>query len=581
MTGPRSTAGARRFTRKLPWAIGLAAMGFAAFGVACREEAAVSGDLLVDVAAEVGLELEHFNAFSDYRFLIETMGGGVAWLDYDRDGWLDAYVVQSAPFPELGPVDPLPRNRLFRNVGGRFEDVTEAAGVGDGGFGMGCAVGDVDNDGFPDLYVTNVGANVLYRNRGDGSFEDVTASAGVGDEAWGVSAGFCDLDRDGDLDLYLVNYLLFSTEMQAALFPRRGGKAPAYPHPDRFDGAPDVLYENRGDGTFADASERWGIADVRPGPGKGLGVAFADVDDDGDADVYVANDSTRNFLFLNDGTGMLEEVGDLAGCSYNLNGESEASMGVDFGDGDGDGRLDLFMTHLDGETNTYYRNETEGDLVEWRDVTGRVGLARTSFLHTGFGATFLDLDGDTDQDLFVANGHVIDNIHLVFSNREHAQTDQLFLNDGTGAFADVSDRAGAYFSEKLVGRGTALGDFDRDGDPDILVGTNGQRVVLLENRHGGAHWLRVRLVGGDGEPRDGQGARLTLEAGGRMQVRELWTCRGYASASEGVLHFGLGEADTVERLKVRWPSGAEDVLEGLRADRELELRPGGELREVR
>jgi len=530
--------------------------------------------LLVDIAAEAGLDFVHFNGATGFRYLVETMGGGVAWLDFDGDGLLDAYLVQSAPLPG-GPVPgELPGNRLYRNVGdGRFVEHTNAAGVRDTGFGMGCAVGDYDNDGAPDLYVVNFGANSLYHNNGDGTFTDVSDAAQVGDLGWGASAGFFDFDRDGDLDIYLVNYLAFSCEMQAGLFPRRGGKAPAYPHPDRFDGAPDVLYENQGDGTFLDVSEASGIASVEPGPGKGLGVAFSDVDDDGDADVYVANDSTRNFLFLNDGSGRFEEVGDLAGCSHNRNGESEASMGVDFGDGDGDGQLDLFMTHLDGETNTYYRNESDGDWVEWRDVTNRNGLARTTVLHTGFGATFFDLDRDRDLDLFVANGHVIDNIHLTYSNREYAQTDQLFRNLGDGQFEDISAQAGEYFLTKAVGRGTALGDYDGDGDQDVLVGTNGGPVTLLENRvASGNHWISVRLIGGEGEPRDGQGARLTLLSGGETQVRELWTCRSYASASEGVAHFGLGGVTSIQRLTVRWPSGAVQVVEGLAVDRELVLR---------
>ncbi|MFT5052891.1 MAG: hypothetical protein ACI8QZ_004329 [Chlamydiales bacterium] len=530
-------------------------------------------ELLVEVSADVGLDFTHYNGFTGYRYLVETMGGGVAWLDYDGDGMLDAYLVQSAPLEGSAATEETLTNRLMRNTGkGTFVDATAAAGVGDTGFGMGCAVGDYDGDGFADLYVINFGANVLYHNNGDGTFSDVTAAAGVGDEAWGVSAGFADLDRDGDLDLYLVNYLVFTCEMQAGLFPRRGGKAPAYPHPDRFDGAPDVLYENQGDGTFIDASASSGIASVQPGPGKGLGLGFSDVDDDGDADIYVANDSTRNFLFLNDGSGHFEEIGDIAGCSHNLNGESEASMGVDFGDTDGDGRIDLFMTHLDGETNTFYRNDSADNWVEWRDVTGSNGLARASVMLTGFGATFFDLEADRDLDLFIANGHVIDNIAEVISNRQHAQSDLLFLNQGDGQFDDVSGEAGSYFERRLVGRGTALGDFDGDGDPDILVGSNGDRALLLENRASNDnHWLRVRLVGGEGEPRDGQGARVTIEAGGQTQVRELWTCRSYASASENVLHFGLGQAASIARLSVRWPSGAVQEFTDLGVDREHTL----------
>ena len=347
-------------------------------------EAPPATDLFVDVAGDVGLAAyEHYRGFTPYRYLVETMGGGVGWIDYDLDGWPDAYLVQSAALPESEPRREV-GNHLLRNLEGReFRDRTEAAGVGDTGFGMGCAVGDADGDGDPDLLVANYGPNVFYRNAADGTFADATAASGLGDDGWGVSAGFFDADRDGDLDLYLVNYVVFSRERQRELAASEGGRFTAYPHPDLFDAQPDRFYLNDGTGSFRDAAEEAGLSAVLPG--KGLGVAFADVENDGDVDVYVANDSTPNFLFVNDGAGRFEERGALTGCAYNADGQTEASMGVGFGHVDDDGYADLFMTHLDLETNTLYRSRMRGGSFEFVDRTRSAGLAVPSIRQTGFG----------------------------------------------------------------------------------------------------------------------------------------------------------------------------------------------------
>lgn len=544
-------------------------------GEAPREEAASASDLFVDVAAERGLAgYEHYRGFTPYRYLVETMGGGVGWIDYDLDGWPDVYLVQSAALPESEPRRDV-GNHLLRNLEGReFRDRTDAAGVGDRGFGMGCAVGDADGDGSPDLFVTNVGPNVFYRNRADGTFAEDTSASGLGDDGWGVSAGFFDADHDGDLDLYLVNYVVFSRELQRELAATEGGRFTAYPHPDLFDAQADRFYLNDGAGVFRDASEERGFAAALPG--KGLGLAFADVENDGDVDVYVANDSTPNFLFVNDGEGHFEELGALLGCAYNADGQTEASMGVGFGHVDGDGYPDLFMTHLDLETNTLYRSRSRGGALEFVDRTRSAGLAVPSIRQTGFGVSFLDYDADGALDLFVANGHIIDNVAQIYSDREYAQRDMLFRNRGDGSFDDVSTTAGAYFERKQVGRGVAAADYDRDGDTDLLVGNCGEAPVLLENRaprdH---HWIRIQLVAGPGEPTAGLGARVAISAGGREQVREVWSTESYASASAPDAHFGLGPALEVDRVEVRWPSGHVQTWEGLSADRRWRLGRDG------
>lgn len=528
-----------------------------------------------DVTAERGLAgRAHFAGFTPRRYLVETMGGGVGLLDHDLDGRLDVYQVQSAPLPggEV-PAEP-PVNRLFRNAGARFEEVD--AGVGDPGFGMGCASGDVEGDGDPDLLVLNFGANVFYRNAGDGTFDDASLDAGLADERWSVCAGFFDADRDGDLDVYVVNYLVFSTAIQDALFAGSGVQPDAYPHPDRFDAAADAFLINDGSGRFVDQGKARGL--YAPLPGKGLGIGLSDIDLDGDTDVYVANDSTPNFLFRNDGSGHFEEVAALTGCAFNRDGTSEASMGVDIADATGDGRGDVFITHLDIETNTFYQQTGDTQFLEFRDRTAQAGLATASHLLTGFGTGFTDFDADGDLDLFVANGDLHDQIEELMPGRTYAQPDKLFENLGNGEYRDVSASGGSHFARRLVGRGAAFGDLDNDGDTDIVIGNSGADLTVLENRATAGHWLRLRLAGGEGNPADGQGARVVVEAGGRTLSRELFTARSYASASEAMLFFGLGPATAVDRVTVHWPSGRVDEYGDLAVDRRWSLPQGLEAR---
>ncbi|MFB3133895.1 MAG: CRTAC1 family protein [Rhodothermales bacterium] len=514
-------------------------------------------------AREAGVDFVHVRAQTLRHWFPEIMSGGAAWLDYDGDGDLDLYLVQG------GDLDPhtaeRPGNRLFRNRGdGAFEDVTEAAGVGDQGYGMGCAVGDYDGDGDLDLYVTNVGPNVLYRNAGDGTFEDVTTQAGVGHPGWGTSAAFIDYDDDGHLDLYVVNYIDWSPEQEITCF---AGGTRDYCHPENYNAsATDVLYHNAGDGTFVDRTRASGIFRAK---GNGLGLTHGDFNGDGLADFYVANDGNPNQLWINQGDGAFTDQALRSGSAVNRQGSAEAGMGVVAADLENDGDLDLFITHLRDETNTLYRNQ-EG-LFE--DATVRTGLSTPSIPYTGFGVGLADFDHDGALDLYVANGRVGRTLASLGED-PYGEPNQLFRGLGDGRFEEVMPRGG--LARPLIGtsRAAVFGDYDGDGDIDVLVVNNDGRAHLLENQVGHrGRWILFRVV--DRRGRNAIGARVRITAAGRRQWRLVQRAYSYLSSNDPRVHFGLAEAEQVEEVMVVWPGGRQESFGPFAAGAVHELREGG------
>ncbi len=511
-----------------------------------------------DVAERVGLAVRYDPGATPNFYLPDTMGGGVGLFDYDGDGWLDVYVVGGGPLP-VDPDHPQSPNRLFHNRGdGSFEDETERAGVGGLGYGMGCAVGDFDNDGHDDLFVTGLGRTVLYRNRGDGTFEDVTTRAGVASDRWTTAASFADLDGDGDLDLVVVTYVAVDPRSVPDCRDPTGRRM--HCPPGHFPPEFDLLFRNNGDGTFTNVSREAGI---EVGGGPGLGLAIADLDDDGRLDLFVANDAAPNFFFRNLGGLKFEEVGVTAGLAYDGSGWATASMGVVAEDLDGDGKIDVFHTNFLNEPNTFHRNLGAGF---FDDVSDPSGLGAPSRPVTGFGAGALDVDRDGSLDLFVANGHVDDR---PWANHPMAQLPHLYRGLGSGKFALCSPETGAYFAKAAVGRGVAAGDIDNDGRVDLIVVQRDAPLSVLRNVTEGGHWTSFTLKGG--RPKTPIGARVAVTAGGRTQVRWLVGGGSYLSANDQRLHFGLGPAARVERVVVRWPSGQERTWEALPADRVLVL----------
>ncbi len=530
-------------------------------------------------SGELGVDFRHRHFGVGEKYMPENMAPGVLLFDADSDGRLDLFFPQGAPIGEGSSEAPIPgvTDRFFRQRDdGTFEDRSESSGLAGRGYGMGAYAGDVDGDGHLDIYVTRFGGNVLYRNRGDGTFEDVTQAAGVGEPRWSTGAGFYDPDGDGDLDLLVVQYVDFAFDNHRYCGDARRGLR-SYCHPDVYNGVGDTFYRNEGGAHFVDATAQVGFP-----PGalheKGLGVIFSDFDADGLQDAYVGNDSTMNRLYLSRVEGgrlRFEESALLAGVGHNGSGAAEASMGLAVGDYDGDGELDLFVTHLDKETNTLYRRQGPG---LFSDVTERAGLAAPSLPWVGFGTVLFDYDHDADLDLFVANGHIIDNLAEFNPEGQHAQPAQLFDNQGDGRFVEVSPKLG--LEGPLVARGVAAGDLDRDGDLDLVLTQNGGPALVLVNEVGqDRSALVVRLVGRRSN-RFGFGARLEVETIGsdsaedrdsaagpprRIQVREMQSSSSYMSQGPPEIHVGLGDASRAEQVTVTWPSGVRDRYEGLEA----------------
>ena len=488
-----------------------------------------------DVARGSGITFRHDNAASSEKYLIETMGSGCGWIDYDQDGLLDLYLVNGAATRVYTPKHAL-RSALYRNNGdGTFTDVTEKAGVGaEGLFGMGVAVGDYDNDGYPDLFVLGYGRCILYHNNGNGTFTDVTKQAGVANEGrWGSSAAWFDFNNDGHLDLVIANYVDWSPERNFWCGDHGPGMR-SYCHPDDYNGEAPTLYRNNGDGTFTDVSKQSGVG-VKPG--NGLGVVTFDYDDDGWQDILIANDSMANFLFHNQRDGTFREVGYESGIAVSVDGAAEAGMGVDAADTTGSGRMDVIIGHLDMQLARFYRNLGDGT---FEDATLRSKIGYATYHMSEFGTLFLDYDNDGARDIFLANGHVLDNIARYHEDVHYAEPKLMFRNLGRGIFQNVSDRLGADFQLPCVSRGAAAGDFDNDGDLDVLVSNNGQPPQLFRNDGGNANrWLEILLIGTKSN-RDGVGSRVKVTAGDLTSYAQRKGGMSYQSAQDPRLHFGLG-----------------------------------------
>jgi len=513
-----------------------------------------------DITTKSKIGFRHENGASAEKHLPETMSGGVVLFDFDNDGWLDVFFVNGGSFIDEKKAAGA-QHRLYRNnKDGTFADVTTTSGISVSGFGMGACSADYDNDGFSDLYITGANFSRLYHNSGQGSFVDVTSRAGVGSTLWSASCAFADIDNDRNVDLYVSRYVDYTPERNkyCPLWAAR-----AYCHPNEYSGVPDLLFRNNGDGTFTDISSESGIRQ-RP-HGNGLGVTFGDYDNDGLADIYVANDSTPNFLFHNKGGGKFEEVGFLAGVAVGHDGKPQAGMGTDMGDFDGDGLLDIFVTNLIMETHALYRNMGKGLFA---DVTFTSGVAQATLPYVGFGAAFVDYDNDMDLDLAIANGHIIDNVHLGRDDTTYEQLNLLLQND-SGKFRNVGPISGEGFAIKKSSRALAVGDLDNDGDMDIVVANVGQTPDILRNDGGNrTNSVLIRTIGTKSN-HDGIGARLKLSVGGKILLRDVKAGSSYLGQNDLRVHFGMGRRAVAERLEILWPSGAVDTVQNLDANQIL------------
>ncbi len=529
--------------------------------------------VLSDVTKETGITFIHTDGSSGRRYIVESVSSGLALFDYDGDDDVDIYFLNGAPLKGT-KYDMVPRNELYRNEGDwKFTDVTDQAGVGDTGFGLGVAAGDYDNDGDLDLYVNNYGPNVLYRNNGDGTFTDVTGQAGVADgHKVGAAVLFFDMDKDGDLDLFVSNYLDFTYENHLM---RTSKGIPMYAGPMDFPPMPNDLFRNNGDGTFTDVSVDSGVAQHK---GWGMGGICADYDNDGDTDVHIVNDVYANFLFENDGTGKFEESGLIAGIAYDLHGDDQGSMGVECGDYDNDGLLDFYQTSYAQELTTLYRNLGDG---MFRDVTMITGAGAETLAHVTWGLGLVDFDNDGDRDIFVACGHLQDNVELYDNTAASAVRNILLMNTGDGKFVDVSDQSGDGMEVKLRSRAAGFDDLDNDGDIDVVI-LNSRRepTVLRNDSPSKGHWLGVSLRGVKTN-RDGIGAHVKVVAGDLTLIDEVHSGRGYQSHYGMRLHFGLGDRERVDRIEVRWIGGGLDVFEDIAADQFLTLTEGSSKTERR
>lgn len=534
-----------------------------------------AGAAFSDTTAKAGIQFTGVASHTPHKYLIETMGSGVATFDYDNDGLLDLFFVNGAHLADPTPKGTIPKksgledwNRLYhQKKDGTFEDVTVKAGLQGIGYGMGVAVGDFDNDGFEDLYVTGYGGNHLYRNNGNGTFTDITESSGTSGvtapgESWYTSAAWVDLDNDGKLDLMVLRYVQWDFDDAYCGEHREGYRN--YCHPDLFPPIPALVFHNDGNGHFTEVSKKLGL-NV---PGKGLGIAINDFDQDGHIDIAVANDSMFEFLYHNKGDGTFEEAGLAAEVAVNENGKTYAGMGIDFQDYDNDGLPDLVITDLAHERYALYRNNGDGSFANATYVSG---IGRFTLLHSGWGIHFFDYDNDGLKDILVAQGHDVDNVELNYPQIHYREPMMLLRNLGKGVFSDIGESAGQVFQQAWVSRGLALGDLDNDGRMDAVVSTNGGAPHILHNDTvNGNHWLTLLLVGHTSN-RDAIGAQIKVTTLHGTQSLMVTTSGSYLSASDKRAHFGLGTDATATRIEIRWPSGINQTLSNVPADQILRV----------
>jgi len=510
-------------------------------------------DYFQEIGKEIGLDFVHSIGADHLNNIVESVGGGAAFLDYDQDGYMDIYTCSGTwvkGFSKSEKPEILPKNHLYRNNhDGTFKDVTEKAGVGGPWYSMGVTVGDFNNDGYPDIYVSNNGSNTLYKNKGDGTFKDITKRAKVGGDKCSVGAVWLDYDNDGLLDLYVGNYLNFDPEYKYYYAPD------GFPGPLAYDSQKDVLYHNQGDGIFEDVTEKMGIIDI---DGRAMGVGAADYDDDGFVDIYVANDHTVNFLWHNDQGKGFTDRGVMSGTGFSQAGEATVSMSVDFADYNGDELLDMFIS--DDNYCSLYKNLGNG---VFSDKSYFSGISVASGQFVGWSSSFFDYDNDGDVDIFKSNGEL---------KHTYGQEDQLFENIGDGKFKDVSVERSKYFREENVGRGACLGDYDNDGDIDVFIVNLDSHSKFIRNNKGNQNnWLTLNLIGQTSN-RDAVGSRIRIIAGGKVQTAQKKSTTGYLSQNDSRIHFGIVKNDIVEKIEIKWPSGKFQVLENVKANQILTVK---------
>ena len=525
--------------------------------------------MFVDATAGSGVDFRYQSSHTSKKFLLETMGAGVALFDYDNDGRLDIFFVNGTPLDDSAAKGTIPQkidfqywNRLYHQKSdGTFEDVTAKAGLQGTGYGMGAAIGDYDNDGFEDLYVTAYGGNKLYHNNGDGTFTDVTGKSGVSGEGWSTTAAWVDLDGDGFLDLVVLRYLVWDFDDTWCGEHKPGYRA--YCHPDLFRPIAPLVYHNNGNGTFTEVAQKIGLAK----PAKGLGLAIADYDRDGHVNLFIENDSMVEFLYHNKGDGTFEEVGLESAVAVDIDGRTYAGMGVDFADYNNDGWPDIIVTNLANQRYALYRNNGDGTFTY---VSETEDISRMTSGHSGWGVRFIDYDNDGWKDLLFVQGHDLDTIALSNPSVRYREPPLLARNSGKG-FVDVSPESGSVFRQAWVARGLAIGDLNNDGRLDAVITANDGPIYLLRNETTTAnHWLLLKLVGHKSN-RDGIGAEVNLTTTAGQQWATVTTASSYLSASDKRIHFGLGKENVALRIEIRWPSRIVQTLSNVKADQVLQI----------